>query len=272
MDNETQENEQILAAMVRYLFESGKTDSAKALLSTELVDYAQISQTYRKFHNETYTRSAWRAILRGSTVFIRRIAEKETALDDEDSEPYQTNSQLYFDVQEAFDAVVMALEGPTEIVAKLELSPVETDWRAMMLAEIETDKPTNQGYVFAKKENVIIHEGQKFSSLPEVAIAKALDKAGVMYFPNCLVRVGLPGMKRENKYPDFLITHKGKWGILEVDGQTYHTPTNATKDHERSRALEQHGGIKYFTRYDAQRCMKEPDKVVAEFLRILETK
>lgn len=110
-----------------------------------------------------------------------------------------------------------------------------------MMAEIETDKPTNQGVPFAKKENVIIHEGQKFASPPEVEIAKALDKLGIMYAPNCLVRVGLRGMRRENKYPDFLISYRGKWGILEVDGQTYHTNSNATQDHERSRAIEQHG-------------------------------
>ena len=61
-------------------------------------------------------------------------------------------------------------------------------------------------------------------------------------------------------------------GILEVDGQTYHTPSNATKDHERTRDIEQHGGIAYFTRFTAKECMANPDQVVQQFLNILGTK
>jgi very-short-patch-repair endonuclease len=116
-----------------------------------------------------------------------------------------------------------------------------------------------------------MYTGMKFNSPPEVEIAKALERKGIMYLANCLVRVGTSN-NRSSIYPDFLIFHNNKIGWLEVDGQTYHTPRNATQDHARSRAVEIHGGIDYFTRYDANKCRNDPDGVVEEFLKILNKK
>ncbi len=113
-------------------------------------------------------------------------------------------------------------------------------------------------------------EGMSFNSMPERKIAEALDRAGVMYLPNCLARVGTPS-QRLNRFPDFLICFEGKWGILEVDGRKHHNG-RATEDYERNRIIEKHGGIAYFTRYDYERCVADPDGVVKEFLDILKLK
>src|SRR5262249_43870307 len=40
--------------------------------------------------------------------------------------------------------------------------------------------------------------------------------------------------------PDFVICQDGKWGILEVMGDWYHTSSTAVKDHERGRLFNDH--------------------------------
>ena len=104
-----------------------------------------------------------------------------------------------------------------------------------------------------------------FRSPVEVTIAKALDRHRVLFLPNCMARLGFPD-SRENKEADFLVCYEGKWGILEINGDTYHT--NSAKDHNRSRLFKMHG-IKVVELYEASRCIKEPTKVVQEFLELV---
>jgi hypothetical protein len=104
-----------------------------------------------------------------------------------------------------------------------------------------------------------------FNSPAEVAIAKELDRRGLLYFPNCVARVGNPDA-RKRVLPDFLIFHDNKWGVLEVSGKTYHTDT--TKDYARARELENYGKI-HITHFDAMKCQNKPDEVVDEFLEWL---
>lgn len=108
----------------------------------------------------------------------------------------------------------------------------------------------------------------KFRSQAEVRIAQALDRAGVLFLPNCRVRVTGPG-GRTTREPDFLVCKDGKWGLLEVDGAPYHPATRAVQDHERDRLFHGHG-LRVAQHYDATECYKAPDKVVSSFLRLLE--
>jgi very-short-patch-repair endonuclease len=80
-----------------------------------------------------------------------------------------------------------------------------------------------------------------------------------------MARLGLPG-NRENREADFLVCSNGKWGILEINGDTYHH--NSAKDHDRGRLFKLHG-IKVFEPYEATRCIKEPENVVQEFLELI---
>src|SRR5207249_11659060 len=83
----------------------------------------------------------------------------------------------------------------------------------------------------------------RFRSASETKIAAALDKVqGVWFLPNCRGRVGAPE-DRKNREADFLVCHKGKWGILEVDGEAFHPPSRTTEDHERDRLFKLHGMI-----------------------------
>lgn len=141
-----------------------------------------------------------------------------------------------------------------------------SNWRNTLFSGEKTDASNQNPY----SKDPLVYQGLRFNSPPEIEVAKALDALGVMYFANCIVRVGKP-TNRLNRIPDFLICHKGKWGILEIDGKTYHTG-RATDDYDRARLIEQHGGISYFTRYDAMRCQNDAKNVISEFLKILDTK
>lgn len=138
------------------------------------------------------------------------------------------------------------------------------DWRTRMLEIIEGKMPLNQCLPIQEKPR---HSWAYllFRSPVEITIAQTLDKYRVLYLPNCMARLGLPDA-RENKEADFLVCYDGKWGILEINGDTYHV--NSAKDHNRGRLFKLHG-IKVFEPYEASRCIKEPNRVVQEFLELV---
>jgi hypothetical protein len=243
------EDEIYLASAVHFLLQGGDEEAARLLISCE-------SETWRE-HDQQYG-ECWFVRLRGSRQFYDTFTD------------YKHPAHEAIDL--AFRAVLPRVDSGYEghcvvIQPHASLVEVDTDWRVKLLADAETGDTHNQNSYNSKP---IVYAGMRFSSPPEVEIAKALDNLGVMYLPNCLTRVGSTG-NRQNRFPDFLICYRGKWGLLEVDGQTYHSG-RATEDHERSRLIEKHGGIAYFTRFDAQRCMKDPEGVVQEFLEILGSK
>jgi very-short-patch-repair endonuclease len=108
----------------------------------------------------------------------------------------------------------------------------------------------------------------RFRSESEVKVAEALDRAGVLFLPNCKTRLTTPEGRR-NCEADFLICHNGKWGMLEVDGLPYHTPTRTVEDHRRDRYFKEHG-IALVEHFDATECYNKPDDVVRRFLKLLE--
>jgi hypothetical protein len=154
--------------------------------------------------------------------------------------------------------------GSIRLEAKLQLPELNADWKSVLTGEASKEKVLNQGVSINE-----IHEWQhlRFASPPEVKIAEALDRAGVLFLPNCATRLG-PKEKRGNRYPDFLICHNRKWGILEVDGATYHPPENKAQEDERNRLFHHHG-IVVIQHYDARRCYSNPDEIVSGFLDLL---
>jgi hypothetical protein len=110
--------------------------------------------------------------------------------------------------------------------------------------------------------------GLGFRSASELRIAQELDRRGVLFLPNCTARVSA-GAVRVNREPDFLVCHKGQWGILEVDGDPFHQPMNAARDHERDRLFKLHG-IRIVERYRADECFENAAGVIDGFLALLE--
>jgi very-short-patch-repair endonuclease len=109
----------------------------------------------------------------------------------------------------------------------------------------------------------------RFRSKTEMKVAEALDRAGVLFLPNCLARLGVTQDYRVNREADFLVVHKGRLGILEIHGEPSHPASRAAVDHDRLRLLKQHG-VTLIEVYDATRCYEMPNEVVAEFLRLME--
>lgn len=112
-----------------------------------------------------------------------------------------------------------------------------------------------------------VWNGLRFRSASEVCIAGALERAGVLFLPNCLARLGGAG-NRQNREADFLVCHEGHWGILEVDGAPYHPPSRTVQDHARDRLFRAHG-VRVVEHFDADECRERPDSVVCQFLDVL---
>jgi hypothetical protein len=110
--------------------------------------------------------------------------------------------------------------------------------------------------------------GMRFRSESELRLAQALDGAGVLFFPDALARLG-PPHARQNREADFLVCWQGAWGILEVDGEPFHGHDRAGTDVERDQLFRQHG-LEVIEHVDAARCFATPDRVVEEFLAILQ--
>lgn len=105
-----------------------------------------------------------------------------------------------------------------------------------------------------------------FSSVSEVKIAQALDRANILFFPNCIGRLNI-NQGRRNLECDFLICYQGIWAILEVDGKPFHPASRAAEDHKRDGFFLDHGV--WVHRFDANECFNFPDDVVKRFLRRL---
>jgi hypothetical protein len=112
----------------------------------------------------------------------------------------------------------------------------------------------------------IMWQNLSFSSVSEVKIAQALDRIGVLFFPNCRGRLNTTEGRR-NRECDFLVCYEGIWGILEVDGEPFHPASRAAEDHKRDGFFLDHGV--WVHRFDSNECFKYPDEVVQRFLQRL---
>jgi hypothetical protein len=110
--------------------------------------------------------------------------------------------------------------------------------------------------------------GMRFRSESELRLAQAFDRAGVLFFPDALARLG-PPRARQNREADFLVCWQGAWGILEVDGAPFHGQGREGADAERDQLFRQHGLV-VIEHVDAARCFAAPDAVVAAFLALLQ--
>ncbi len=102
--------------------------------------------------------------------------------------------------------------------------------------------------------------GWQFRSQAEVKIAEALDRAGVLFYPNATARLTTPD-GRKNQDPHFLVGSEGKLGILVVDG--------VEEDEAETDRLLQTQGIRIIHHYPVTQCTEDSDWVVLEFLQAL---
>jgi hypothetical protein len=108
--------------------------------------------------------------------------------------------------------------GVTKLIAKAELMDIDPEWRKEILEVARGRGMLNQAVLVTKASPVSVLNNLKFWSKTEVRVAEALDRAKVLFFPNCAARLTL-GEDRGNREPDFLVCFEGKWGVLYVDGE-----------------------------------------------------
>jgi len=147
---------------------------------------------------------------------------------------------------------------------RAELVAPDPGWRTRLLERARGEGVDNQAVGFAPAR---VWQGLRFRSESELRIAQALDRAGVLYLPNCKARLGAAGA-RQNREADFLVCFEGRWGILEVDGEPFHPPSRTAQDHERDRLFRTHG-ILVVEHFDARECYGDAGGVVKRFLEIL---
>ena len=165
-------------------------------------------------------------------------------------------------INRAFDAVMPTGYVVTYIRPRVELPNFGPDWRSQLQEVVEGKVALNQCLPIQDKPRYP-WENLLFRSPYEIAVAKALDEHQVLFLPNCMARFT---KEQKNREADFLVCYDGKWGIIEVDGETYHL--SAAKDHERDRLFRSHG-IRVIERFTADQCIKDPKGVVRQFLDLL---
>jgi hypothetical protein len=238
-------DERLQASAVRFLIDGGEDVAACVLLSCSLeIDDIDMQGWHDEFYHKAVKLSGPRAaydMLANEEHTIRQMVEK--ALKACSPEDWKI-----------------------DLIAKASLIDIDLDWRNELLEIARGKGVSNQAG--SRTITPITWMNFGFRSASEEKIAKALDDVGVMFFPNCKVRLGAIG-NRNNREPDFLICHNGKWGILEVDGEPFHPASRTVADHERDRQFKLHG-ITVTEHYDATRCYNEPDAVIGEFLNILD--
>lgn len=156
------------------------------------------------------------------------------------------------------------------LMLRVELIEIDDDWKNVTRNLIANSKKPNQGIIteksFDKKgKDILLYNEMKFASKSEVRIAQELESLGILFFPLPLaVRCESGDFYKDHREVDFLICNNGSWGILEV---SYH-PDRYEKDSEKNLWFKK-SGILCIENFTAERCYNYPEKVVQEFLEIL---
>jgi hypothetical protein len=230
--------------VVRFLLEGDEREAAQVLLSCTI---ESVSEPYVED-------PGWNSRRMSVDVLLIGPRKAYEAIWDHDSDISQA-------VRRGFLAVLRDDLG--ELTINAEVIEPEPEWREQVQLLASEARVNNQA-PFSKQP--IIWNNLKFDSVSEVKVAGALDRAGVMFFPNAIARLGLDD--RLNRIPDFLVCRAGKWAILEVDGERFHPATRAAEDHRRDRLFKSHG-VSVIEHFDAEECYQDPDGVVKRFLDIL---
>lgn len=218
---------------IRELLEvEGESDAATALIgaSCDFRTDGQFSHERWNSYNATFVIRVPVAAIRSFSDHIRQV------------------------ILQAADRIFPA-EAGYELV-ELEVSP-------MLVSPTPEEEPLNTGSLASSGS--IEHDGLRFRSRTEIRIYEELKERNVLFFPNATAVLGGKNIKRE---PDFLVCQDGKWGILEVMGDRFHTAANAVQDHDRARLFKDYR-ILVIEFYDARKCYNEPKGVVDDFLHRL---
>jgi hypothetical protein len=261
-----QRNERVLASVEQFLIDGGEEKAATLLLSCDLNCHEVL---HKDDEGNTYN-NLWSITLPAPRASYQLLAPLNR--DDFRDPEFRIRYPLVFqedvfsicdDIANAFSAL---LGNNVAYAVRASLIKINDQWREELLALLRGDHVTNQGLQFSPKTRMVTWNNLRFRSGAEVRIAEALERAQVLFLPNCMARLGFS--HRENREPDFLICHRGKWDVLEVDGPLSHPPARKVDDDERARLFKAHG-IRLVEHFDAGDCLENADGVVKRFLYLL---
>ena len=241
------EDDIVLASAARFLVDGGEEDAASVLLSCSLEFWRSGDTWY--VGDETH--AALHVTLTGARAAYEIL---------NDSSHPTTRA-----IRRALEAVLPDQTYVKHFTVRAQHVSIDPNWRDELLQIARGVGVHNQA---AQGRALRIWKNLYFRSQSEIRIAEALDRAGVLFFPNCRGRLGQPA-SRENREADFLICRDGKWGILEVDGEPFHPPSRTVQDHARDPHSGNSGSASLSTSMRPS-VFERPDEVVGRFLRLLE--
>lgn len=284
--NDLASGDQIQASAARFLIDGGEEDAASVLLACKLEvwpsgdTWYQGDEVLEAVHVKlTGPRAAYDALNRETVLnqhddyfgvpytYREERAREGTIVAIREEDRVNFPPIVRPAIERAIEAVIPEDTYIKHLTVHAEIVDIDPDWREELLEIARGHGVTNQG-IAVKDAPLYTWKNLRFRSKTEMKVAQALDRASVLFLPNCMARLGISQEYRVNREGDFLVCDRGKWGMLEIHGEPFHPPSRASQDHERSRLFKQHG-IRVVEHYDANRCYDTPDEVVAEFLRLL---
>jgi hypothetical protein len=169
VDERSQAHERLLASAVRFLIDFGEEDAASVLLSCSL-DLWDIESYYGS--NETYTKIAIK--LTGPRAAYEILNDK--------------GHPIRQAVEHAFEALIAENTSIGYITVHAQLIDLDPDWRSELL-EIARGRGVSNQAAGERAARILNWNNLGFRSKSEIKIAEALDKAGVLFLPNCKARI-----------------------------------------------------------------------------------
>lgn len=252
-------NEQILASAIRFLIDGNKREAA-AILFLCSVDgiYTEKRQNHHGQPCDTEI-----IVLRCPRYAYDKLSEGEYHDLGTIYEWYEA-SEVRTAIENTFKALLPKENVVVEVCA--ELVTITSHWREETLEYIKGYRTHNQG-TFLQEDKTLRWQSFNFASPAEIEIAKAIEKRKILFLPNCKTRLFNENGASITAYPDFLICHNRKWGILEVDSNYHYNANSAASDRSRDQSFDIYG-IRTW-RFDYEECLQKPDEVVSRFLKFL---
>ncbi len=98
---------------------------------------------------------------------------------------------------------------------------ISFDWRFHAQELLLEDGCNNQNRVFPSNVAPIYYDKLRFRSKAEIYVYDALVERGLAFAPMCVL-VQASAEKYSKIEPDFIIFYKGRYVVLEIDGQPWH--------------------------------------------------
>jgi hypothetical protein len=136
--------------------------------------------------------------------------------------------------------------------------PMTERSRLVVVSGAFTQREANQGR-FVRPDGALHWAQMTFSTQSELALARALDRAGLFFAPLPACRVTYEGGERKTRELDFLLIDHGVPAVVELDGCAHEG--RAADDHRRDRALKR-AGIYLIERFPSVEALKSPEEIV----------